>query len=733
MSVTLVQEIGSIFMDVQTELVFFLLAVATHFLFFHKLRPAPRVKSMKEDPASPSNKQQSPKGAVSNSSLVSLRAALKAGDLKAVMTNFEALQGLWQKQESPSSAPAMLMEQIVKLAAQNGALLDFIQLLSRLELMDTTLEFVLAYCVDQGDTVLLKKVEQIGRQQGVSLSSAAYQALIKGASNRGDEAEAKRLMAAAREARVADIPAYNVYINALLKRGSIQEVRKAMESMRADGLRPNVVAFNKLLGSAVSLDVSNVWSIVDEMKIFGVKPDQVTCSILLKSRFVNSKASNIERVIAILDDMDGEMDEVLFNSVVDACVRVGRADLLMPFLKKQRSEKRAAVKGAHTYGSIIRAYGYVQDIRGAWDTWNEMRRMHIKPISVTLGCMVEALVTNGDVDGAYELIQEMKKDEETASLVNAVMYGSIVKGLSHKKCFGRMWEVYDEMIAQKLQFSMVTYNTLIDACARSGELSRISGLLKDMKAQDLKMGIVTYSAILKGYCQKNLLDEALELFNDMLTSGIEPDEIVFNTLLDGCARQGLYERGMKLFQRMKDSGVKPSNYTLSVLVKLANRGKKLDRAFQICDELTSQYSFRLNVHVFANLVQACTQHNQLRRGIDTLERMVQERVRPDTRTYSLLLKSCIENREGKQAEGLLRAAMGLSGVHPQLEAFSKSALQAQGGLPGDLVSEILQGLMDDCREEKATAALLVELAKVPGVKLDPKLRLRLLVRKGNAY
>merc|ERR1719231_1720270 len=103
-----------------------------------------------------------------------------------------------------------------------------------------------------------------------------------------------------------------------------------------------------------------------------------------------------------------------------------------------------------------------------------------------------------------------------------------------------------------------------------------------MKAQDLKMGIVTYSAILKGYCQKNLLDEALELFNDMLTSGIEPDEIVFNTLLDGCARQGLYERGMKLFQRMKDSGVKPSNYTLSVLVKLANRGKKLDRAFQIC-------------------------------------------------------------------------------------------------------------------------------------------------------
>ena len=54
------------------------------------------------------------------------------------------------------------------------------------------------------------------------------------------------------------------------------------------------------------------------------------------------------------------------------------------------------------------------------------------------------------------MILEIQQDEKTASLVNAVMYGSIVKGFSHKKCFTRMWEVYDEMAARKLQFSMVT-------------------------------------------------------------------------------------------------------------------------------------------------------------------------------------------------------------------------------------------------------------------------------------
>merc|ERR1719238_2596092 len=194
------------------------------------------------------------------------------------------------------------------------------------------------------------------------------------------------------------------------------------------------------------------------------------------------------------------------------------------------------------------------------------------------------------------------------------------KASATKKCFTRMWEVYDEMIAQKLQFSMVTYNTLIDACARSGDLSRIPSLLKDIDAQGLKMGLVTYSAILKGYCQKNMLDEAFELFDDMTkTTEFEPDEIMFNTLLDGCARQGFYERGMKVFQKMMESGVRPSNYTLSVLVKLANRGKKLEKAFEFCDELSSKYGFRLNVHVFDNLIQACINHRDVPRAIGVLQ------------------------------------------------------------------------------------------------------------------
>merc|ERR1719359_2690789 len=194
------------------------------------------------------------------------------------------------------------------------------------------------------------------------------------------------------------------------------------------------------------------------------------------------------------------------------------------------------------------------------------------------------------------------------------------------------------------------------------------------------------------------------------TTDLQPDEIMYNTLLDGCARQGMYDRGMALYEKMNSSGVRPSNFTLSVLVKLANRGKKLERAFDICQEVTAQHGFRLNVHVFDNLIHACINHRYLQRALGVLENMLRERVRPDVRTYSLLLRALIDEREAKEAAGILRAATGLRDVHERLVGYAASAMQPQGGLPSDLVSEIVAGIMDTSKDKRLATTLFTDLS-----------------------
>merc|ERR1719326_1534653 len=100
-----------------------------------------------------------------------------------------------------------------------------------------------------------------------------------------------------------------------------------------------------------------------------------------------------------------------------------------------------------------------------------------------------------------------------------------------------------------------------------------------------------------------------------------------------------------------------------------------------------------------------------------LERMVQEHTRPDVRCYSLLLHAFMDARHGAEAAGLLRAATGVSGKHPwngphpRLAKFAAAALKPQGGLPGDLISEILTSIMDVCHDERLAATLHLDLTR----------------------
>jgi pentatricopeptide repeat protein len=520
-------------------------------------------------------------------------------------------------------------------------------------------------------------------------------------------------------------PNYNAILRAHHQKGELKEARAVLAEMRQQSLQPSRAALNELVDAGMKNSIDEAWSFVAEMQACGVKPDRVTCSIILKSIQRNCSAESVSRILALLDDMDGEADEVLLNSFIEACIRVGRSDLLTAHLQKQRSSKKLFLTSPHAYASLIRACGYAGDISGVWETWREMRKNHISPTSITLGCIVEALTSNGETDASYELLHEMLSDPVCKPLVNAVIYGSVLKGFSHQKRFDRVWSIYQEMLEHNLQFSIVTFNTILDACARSGEMARSAVLLDSMKGQGLEPNLITYGIVIKGYCQENRLEEALQVWESMVSAtNFQPDEIMYNTILDGCARKGLYERGMALLLEMQKSGIHPTNFTLSVLVKLTSRANLLDRSFEICKELSAKYKFRLNIHVFNNLIQACVTHNQLERAFDVLDQLLSERVRPDARTYTVLIKACTAVREGKHATGLIRAAFGLQDVHPRLSKHATFA-RLQKGLPSDFVVETLEGISGQCHANELAVTLFRDLKTVPYLKLPGQLQLRL--------
>jgi len=287
----------------------------------------------------------------------------------------------------------------------------------------------------------------------------------------------------------------------------------------------------------------------------------------------------------------------------------------------------------------------------------------VQPTAITLGCMVEALVSNRRTAEAWKLAQQLSSEESTRPLVNTVIYSTIIKGFATLKETDKVMALYEEMRSHGLQANTITYNTILNAFAQSGAMDRVPALLEDMKTADpvVEMDIVTYSTIVKGFCNSGCLDRALKTVKEMQAGGkYQPDEVMYNSLLDGCAREQRPDDALKLFDDMKKAGVAPSNFTLSMLVKLMGRCKRLNQAFALMDEIKQDYGLKVNIQVYTCLISACFNNRQAFKALAVHDQMIKEDLLPDEMVYNSLVQGCLKAGLPDKAVHLAKCAHGLS-------------------------------------------------------------------------
>jgi len=166
-------------------------------------------------------------------------------------------------------------------------------------------------------------------------------------------------------------------------------------------------------------------------------------------------------------------------------------------------------------------------------------------------------------------------------------------------------------------------------------------ILDDMRSSipPVEPDLVTYSTLIKGFCARGHLDHALGLLEEMQMGGkFKPDEMMYNSLLDGCSREERLSDGMRLVAEMKRDGITPSNYTLTMLVKLFGRCKKLDEAFSIVAELSAEFGLSPNIQVYTCLIQGCFQNRMPVKALSVLDTMLANGVRPDEKAYIALVR-----------------------------------------------------------------------------------------------
>merc|ERR1719453_3005939 len=260
------------------------------------------------------------------------------------------------------------------------------------------------------------------------------------------------------------------------------------------------------------------------------------------------------------------------------------------------------------------------------------------------------------------------------------------------------------MLKQGVPCNTITYNSMLDACAKCYTMNRAEDVLKAMRATSVQPDIITYSTIVKGHCMEGDIDKALAVLKEMRAdAATEPDEITYNSFLDGCARQHRVDEALTALDEMQAAGVHPSNFTLSILVKLLGRVRRLNQAFSLVEDLSAKHKFKPNVQVYTCLMQACFQNRKLDRALALHDEMVLADCPPDEKLYTGLARGCLQLHAPQKAADVVRTSYRLPGT---TLAVSKKGL-APVGIEMSAMVEVCASLRSGSKEDQAVADNMV--------------------------
>ncbi|CAK9048357.1 unnamed protein product, partial [Durusdinium trenchii] len=261
----------------------------------------------------------------------------------------------------------------------------------------------------------------------------------------------------------------------------------------------------------------------------------------------------------------------------------------------------------------------------------------------------------------------------------------------------------------------ITYNTLLDACAKCSAMARVPAIFEKMRQCDVEPDRITYSTLIKGYCVAGELDCAFKLFEELKADGkLDLDEIVYNSLLDGCSRKQKPQKAMEYLQDMISVGIQPSNYTLSIMVKLLGRAKRLNEALKLANDYRKEFNLKLNVQVFTCLMQACLLNKKVQKALDIYKEMIGELGRlPDRKAHTVLVEGCLNAGAFEQALQVCRCAYGFGS--PELAVRGGVTVGVEPKALSDLANKVSSG-----KVEEVEAAMEVFDVADPSGKLRAK-------------
>lgn len=310
-------------------------------------------------------------------------------------------------------------------------------------------------------------------------------------------------------------------------------------------------------------------------KVFNEMPrkNDVSWNSMLSGFVLNVKYSEALSLIYSMGKEDNEVDEISLVNILQVCKYfvhpIGCKSVHCIILRLAYESNEVL------FNSLVDACANCYLIEHAWELFSAMKRRDV----VSWSTMIAGFTHCGMPAEAISVFHAMNQTQQKP---NAVTIINLLEACSVMAEVKRSKWAHGIAIRRGLGGEVTVGTAIVDTYSKCGAIEASRKAFDQISQKN----IVSWSAMVSAYGMNGLSQEALSLITEMKSQGLNPNSVTTLSVLSACSHGGFLKEGLSFFKSMvQDHGIEPELEHYSCIVDMLARAGKLDMALDFINNM----------------------------------------------------------------------------------------------------------------------------------------------------
>jgi len=598
-----------------------------------------------------------------------------------------ALQHVMAMRQAGFYVPPFAVTQLLRVACDTGRAVEIFDRAKASGVFETSkataalpaeaVAVLLDDCCKRNALEFASRVQQLASEAGTPLLTGAFDSLLKTYVVAGDARAITLFKDMQRSgARISE----GLCVGLLARAADSKFLRFAEEVVtfvrERDGM--SIVVYSALMKVyAYSGLYDKACDLYDQIKADGLEPDSMMYGCLMKfaaecgrtelSRTLSERSpsldvqnymsliraagrdKDVERAFSVLQrlrDSGVSIDLPAYNCVLDVCVSVGDMKRAKQLIEQMKGSCHIDII---THNTLLKGYCNAGDISGAKAWLQEMERSGNPPNDVSYNCLINAAISTGRFNDAWETITMMQSNNVPVDHYTISIMMKSLKKAKNPKQVVKTLELLDSS-GLDVCSDEILLNTVVETCIWHKQYQRLEQVLKSFHVSGLRPSVPTYGSLIKACSAMHRIDRCWVLWRQIVDErGMEPSDIVLGCMLDALVCNDSLEAAVQLLAEWKGR-VKPNTVMYSTIIKGFAATRQSSRAMEMWREMLAS-KIPMNTVAYNALIDAQARVGAMEEVETLVTSMEPNGCTPDVITFSTIVKGyCVKGELHKALE-----------------------------------------------------------------------------------